>query len=238
MEKTIKKQAKEFWKIIRPAVVIIHILALYLYIAAVHWGVIPRVEKLEESDKDKTVQISSMEKQIPYIAKYEAIVKNLVEVAGDKMTAYEIVEVSRVIITQCQVYQDIELTPDLVFGMMQRESNFNPDAISHAGAFGIMQVTKTIWNLHAPKLGYSEFSRDIALNPIINTEVGIAEMVRLRQVYLAEGFDGWAIPLHSYFWGERLTRMLLNTKQRVNVPGLEYSNGIIQLAREWKEKGV
>jgi len=195
------------------------------------------IKTLNERLAEVEIELKANSKQIPHIAKYMTVVRNLTEAVGDNMTAYEIVEVSKIIVTQCQIHEDIELTPDLIFGLIERESGFNPNAVSSANAYGLMQITRSCFAIHLSELGY-EFSKEVALNPVVNIQVGIMELIRLRRLYLEEGFEGWSIPLHSYFWGERYTRTLLTTKNRVNVPGLEYSKGIIDLAKGWKEKGV
>ena len=223
-----------FWMVIISCVIMGLTVGLVVNIA----NVSNTVEMINDRIQDVELIAEANSKQIPHIANFITIVKNFTEIAGDKMSAYEIVEVSKVVITQCNIYEDIGLTPDLIFGLIDRESDFNPDAISIASAYGLMQITRSVFSMHLFKLGYAGFSRDLALNPIVNVQVGIMELVRLRCLYMEDGIEGWLIPLHSYFWGERYTRTLLTTKKRVNVPGLEYSNGVLDLAKKWKERGV
>jgi len=223
-----------FWMMIISCVIIGLIVGLDVNIA----NVSNTVEMINSRIQDVEIIAEGNSKQIPHIANFITIVKSFTEIAGDKMSAYEIVEVSKVIILQCNIHEDIGLTPDLIFGLIDRESSFNPSAISVASAYGLMQITRSVFSMHLPKLGYAEFSKELALNPVVNVQVGILELIRLRILYMEDGIQGWLVPLHSYFWGERHTRTLLTTKKRVNIPGLEYSQGVLNLAKQWKERGV
>lgn len=196
------------------------------------------VKQLRQENYEQSIMIQANSKQIPYITRYIKLVKELTEVSKDKLTAYEVVEVSRIILTQCQMNQDIGLTPDIVMAMMERESHFNPNAISYAKAFGLMQVTRTIFDLHLPELGYGKFTKSLALSPIVNVEVGIKELVRLRKYWLEEGVDSWMITVNSYFWGIRNTWELFLKKKRAHLPSLEYGKSILDGAREWRKKGL
>ena len=192
-----------------------------------------------ESDLyEHELRINSIEKQIPGISKYMLLVKELSVAAGDRMTAYEVTEIAKIIIVQCALNEDIGLTPSLVVGIMERESNFDPDAVSYAMSFGLMQVTQTVCEIHLPVLGYGNFSEALVLNPIINTEIGIAELIRLRKYWLVNDIDSFIIVTTSYFWGIKNTWYLLNSKKRANLPSLEYGKGILDLAKAWREKGI
>jgi hypothetical protein len=102
-----------------------------------------------------------------------------------------------------------------------------------------MQVIRSTAELHLAQVGYgSVFSKELILNPILNVEIGIAELVRLRKLFLSEGVDGWLIVLTAYFWGERNAWELLNSKKRASLPSLEYGQGVLDLAKKWREAGL
>ena len=185
------------------------------------------------------VAIMANAKQIPYHAKFLKVVEELERASKGKLMASECVRISEIITSQCILNNKIGLTSDKVFAIMERESNFSPDAISRSHAYGIMQLIPTTFMLHSALLGYSgNFHEDLALNPIVNTEVGIQELIRLRKYWLSEGVNDWLVVYTSYFWGTRSTWELFLSKKRAKLPSLEYSKGIIDLAKKWRERGI
>ena len=208
------------------------LLAVYLYL---DHGSKARLEKRIEENK---LDIYALTKQIPTTTQYIDLVKQLSETAGDKLTAYEITEIARIIMVQCALNQDIGLTPSIILGLIERESAFDPDAISKAKAYGLTQVIRPTFELHSYKLGYGEFNKDLALDPIVNVQVGIRHLVYLRKYWLSEGVNSWMITINSYFWGTTITWELFIEKKRARLPSLEYGLGVLKLAEEWKKRGV
>jgi soluble lytic murein transglycosylase len=64
------------------------------------------------------------------------------------------------------------LDPYLVASLIRQESEFNPDAISHSNAYGLMQLLPKTGKGEAKKTGLSHYSTDSLLNPTINIELG------------------------------------------------------------------
>lgn len=194
------------------------------------------LSNMKEVNTEQDVKLYLHDRNIPYIVKYVRLVNALCKVSQDKMSAFEIVEVAKIITIKCEIYTGLGLTPELILAVMERESNFNPNAVSKARAYGLMQVMRSTAELHLALLGYGNvFSKDLMFNPIINVEIGIAELVRLRKLFLSEGVDSWLIVLTAYFWGERNAWELLNSKKRASLPSLEYGRGVLRLADKWKE---
>jgi len=187
--------------------------------------------------KDQEVRLLSLEKQSPQVGRYFLVVKALSDVAADNLSSREIVEISRVILEQCHLHEELGLTPALVFGLMERESAFNPRAISSANAYGLTQVLPTTAEQHLREMGYQRATTDLLLDPIVNVKVGIAELIRLRRYWLAEGVDSWMVVLTSYYWGVRATHILL-TRKSAPLPTLEYGKGVLELSDKWREKGL
>jgi soluble lytic murein transglycosylase-like protein len=196
------------------------------------------VSRLRLENYAQSSQIEAVKKQVPEMAQYMLLVQNLQKASRGKLTAYQVAEISRVIIEQCYANQDIGFTPAIVLGVIERESRFNPKAVSKARAFGLMQVIQLTFEGHLADLGYGRFTKDLALDPIVNVQVGIRELVRLRRYWLAEGVDDWIVAANSYFWGVRLTWALLQNKRRSWLPSLEYGRGVLLLARAWEAKGL
>jgi hypothetical protein len=187
--------------------------------------------------QEHQLQIELNSTQIPDIAKFVGLVEQLSEVSQGKLAPEEVVNVAEIIYKECAANKDIGLTPDIILGLIERESNFNPDAVSSAKAYGLMQIIEDTWLMH-DMFDMWAFSPDVAVNPEINVRVGIAELVRLRRYWLREGQDNWMIPLTSYFWGVRNTWILLTSKTRDMLPSLEYGKGVLDLASEWRERGI
>ena len=194
------------------------------------------ISTISQTLKEQEVRVLSLEKQYPQVAKYFQVVRALSDRAGAWLTAREIVEVSRVILEQCSLYADLGLTPSLIFAVIERESGFNPRAVSQADAYGLMQVLLPTAEQHLKELGYA-VDYELLLDPVINVRVGIAELVRLRKYWLSEGVDSWLVTLTSYYWGVRATHFLLTKKSSV-VPSLEYGRGVLSLSDKWKESGL
>lgn len=170
----------DYKKIILPAIFFLALLFTFAYFHG-------QMEEKKRMDEEQNLVLQTHDKQIPYIVKYVKLVKELERASKGKLTAFEVVEISRVIITYCQIYQDIGLTADKILALIERESAFNPAAISKARAYGLTQCIETVFDLHLPELGYGRFNKDLALNPIVNIEVGIKHLVYLRKYWLEQG---------------------------------------------------
>ena len=76
---------------------------------------------------------------------------------------------------------------------METESSFNPFAVSHAGAYGLMQVMQrtagadVFQRIHRRN---DQPSRNYLLNPQNNVDTGTAYLSILRDVYLKD-VQGW-----------------------------------------------
>ena len=64
------------------------------------------------------------------------------------------------------------LDPYLVASLIRQESEFNAGAISHANAWGLMQLLPSVGKAMARKEGLKGFSTNSLLNPSINLELG------------------------------------------------------------------
>jgi soluble lytic murein transglycosylase len=71
------------------------------------------------------------------------------------------------------------LDPYLVASLIRQESEFNPNALSHANAYGLMQLLPSVGKSMAKKQGMKGFSAGQLLNPSINLELGT---LNLKQV--------------------------------------------------------
>ena len=71
------------------------------------------------------------------------------------------------------------LDPYLVASLIRQESEFNPNAVSHANAYGLMQLLPSVGKTLAKQQGLKPFDAGRLLDPRVNLQLGTAN---LRQV--------------------------------------------------------
>lgn len=81
------------------------------------------------------------------------------------------------------------LSPALIYGIIETESSFNPYAVSPANAYGLMQVVpatagKDVYNLVKKKSGQP--TKAVLFSPAKNIDIGSAYLYILQNRYLAK----------------------------------------------------
>jgi soluble lytic murein transglycosylase len=71
------------------------------------------------------------------------------------------------------------LDPALVAALIRQESNFNPGALSPAGARGLMQVMPSVGRSVAGSIGIKPWSPSLLYDPGINIEIGVRHLAPL-----------------------------------------------------------
>lgn len=79
--------------------------------------------------------------------------------------------------------QNYDVDPLLVYSVIKAESNFKADAISGAGAMGLMQIMPETYEWLALKTGETEVSKEDLLNPEINIKYGCLFLSILIEKY-------------------------------------------------------
>jgi soluble lytic murein transglycosylase len=64
------------------------------------------------------------------------------------------------------------LDPYLVASLIRQESEFNAGVVSHANAWGLMQLLPSVGKSMAKKQGIKHFNANVLLNPAINMQLG------------------------------------------------------------------
>jgi len=80
-------------------------------------------------------------------------------------------------------------SPELILGVIQIESNFNPTAISHRGAYGLMQVNLAVWR--------NELSIDDKKIFNIDYNIGLGVEILHRYYKVANGNMNRALHLYN-----------------------------------------
>lgn len=184
------------------------------------------------------LHVFAIEKKMPFISRYLSVVSKLEEAAGKKMSAREVVNVATVIVEMCEQNKDIDLTEDIVFGVIERESGFDPKSVSPKKAYGLMQLLFSTALIHSDALGHPNLTVDLLMNPSVNVSIGISELCRLRKQFLSFGISEWSSCLSAYYWGERPVFNLIFGKEMGTYPSLEYGHGVMKLAKKWRENGL
>lgn len=100
------------------------------------------------------------------------------------------------IINYSQIHQ---LNPSMVEAMIFVESGFNPNAISHKGAMGLMQIMPETGEWGAKELGIKNYSSKDLLEPQKNLRVGTWYLAYLKRLYNGNDY----LALASYNAGHR-----------------------------------
>lgn len=85
-----------------------------------------RLDKTMENNAQKLEQYAFMEYKVNAFAKRYALYSDILDAVYKKSSQYG-------------------FEPELVLGIVQVESNFNPSAVSYVGAVGLMQVNLPVW---------------------------------------------------------------------------------------------
>ena len=64
------------------------------------------------------------------------------------------------------------LDPYLVASLIRQESEFNPGVVSHANAYGLMQILPSTGKSTAKRVGLQNYKTDSLLEPTVNIELG------------------------------------------------------------------
>jgi soluble lytic murein transglycosylase len=106
------------------------------------------------------------------------------------------------------------LDPYLVASLIRQESEFNAGAVSHANAYGLMQLLPSVGKSMAKKHGIKRFDTRQLLNPSVNLELGTTN---LKQVL--DRFGGQVeYALAAYNAGDTPVRQWLASNDYKDVP--------------------
>lgn len=112
-----------------------------------------------------------------------------------------------------------DVDPYLVAAVVSTESNWNHQAVSSAGAIGLMQLMPMTGELMASKIGinYSPF------DPETNIELGTF-LLRV----LIERWHNWDVALAAYFAGSGGVKKALETDGQFTAGMRKYANGVLK----------
>ena len=106
------------------------------------------------------------------------------------------------------------LDPYLVASLIRQESEFNPSVVSHANAYGLMQLLPSVGKSIARQQGVKPFDAGKLLDPRINLQLGTAN---LRQVLNRYGGQV-EYALAAYNAGDTPVRQWMATGDYKDVP--------------------
>ena len=100
------------------------------------------------------------------------------------------------------------LSASVVASVINAESNFNKNAVSHKGAIGLMQILPSTAEWINSQIYNTDFSKELLKNPQINIEMGCFYLN-----YLSKKFDNLTCVLCAYNAGETVVRQWLNNPE-------------------------
>ena len=160
------------------------------------------------------------------------------EKLGAKVTIQDKVKVAQTIYSLATIKK---IPLNLICGLIEVESNWNPDCTSEANAKGLMQPLPSTARPYL-RCERIEYSPNVLFDPVVNVTVGIEVLADLHAAHVEAGqetVDTWDKTLHSYFWGATNTAQLYGkTDNRVNVPNMSYPMRVMTKAKFYKEKGL
>jgi len=108
------------------------------------------------------------------------------------------------------------VTDSFITSLQMKESTNNPRAVSSKGARGLMQIMKPTWNEMTKEVYGEELDYDLAFDPRINKEVGVAYLNRIDGI-LTSNLEGYS-------------KMPIKEKQKKIAAA--YNGGITRLLRK------
>jgi len=147
--------------------------------------------------------------------KQEDIIRKRADIlSGIKIPKTFPIDHLNVVLNECKEY---DIPPRIAFRLIQKESNFRPNAKSSAGANGYMQIMPVTYKGYSKKLGISDSS------PESNIKVGMFYLKTLygyfdRRENLSSE-EKWRLTLFSYNFG--ISRV---GKNREKFLGPQYKN--------------
>ena len=100
------------------------------------------------------------------------------------------------------------ISPRLVASLINEESSFDPNAVSKAGAMGLMQITPSTGEYIAKKLGVQDYKTEDLFDVDTNIKFGCYYLSYLRERFVDE-----QVYLAAYNAGETTVSIWLNNKE-------------------------
>lgn len=151
-----------------------------------------------------TNQISSREskvRELESVVKRFRLKEEIYQILkGNGISLGQGMGIAESILTQCETLQ---LPPELILSIMQKETNHNPVAVSKKGAMGIMQIMPITWDEYVRKLDLG-VSRQAAFDPVVNIRVGAQVVKDLYEAYkqkTSSDQEAWRLTLSAYYSG-------------------------------------
>lgn len=187
----------------------------HIFIAGILIALIPLLMVSLKNDRDRRAEmrkianlilaqrneIAAFSAELKPLAQRIAVYQALALGAKERLSGLEVGRITEIIVNYCFRYRALGLMPSNILALWRQESNFDPDAVSYADAMGMGQLMWLTALPHLYDMGHVRPNKAVLFDPVINAEVSIREIVRLRQFYLGIGIRDWTWPIASYYWG-------------------------------------
>ncbi len=183
------------------AVLVVGVIGLLVGLNVDMRAVNKEAKLVERELRAMSIRLDNFSKELYPLARRIAVYHALSEGAKEKLNGLEVWQITDIIIDYCQQNEDVGFTPSVILAVWRQESNFDPDALSNKDAMGMGQV---LWTTALPYLyamGHIRPNKAIMFDPVVNAEISIKHLLRLRQFYLGIGVRDWLWVFSEYFWG-------------------------------------
>lgn len=109
-------------------------------------------------------------------------------------------KVSLIIAIKVVQNKQIGLTSEIIHAILETESSYDIDAVSHKGAIGWMQLMEQTAKTEMLSLKIP-FSKDLIKTPEFNLLLGIEHLIYLRKELLKRGKTEWFYVFYAYYNG-------------------------------------
>ncbi len=219
-------------------IVIAFIAAVVMATVAIH-----ETKTLKVQLKEAQIQIEAMHstvgEQAGYISVLNTLIGKLKEYGQfDKYTPEQITGLATMVLEQSALYSDAGVTPSLIMAVMEKESGFNPLAVSSVRAVGLMQVRRAAAQTTLDRMGYT-YSVALMQDPILSTKVGTEYLVWLHRLFMSEGVEkasDWTYSLMAYNNGPTVAFAFV-AGDDIIVNGA-YAADVVQLRNNYEGRGM
>ena len=212
---------------------------IFLAYGGLHFFLVERTEKLIQKNEELALDITNLklfQEQSARLLRLEQVLLSNAYIK-EQIGQDNIAQFAFKILTTADMYKEDGLTPALLLGLIEVESNFQTKVISESGAYGLMQVMRSTATPYL-RARNREWSDVIMFDPMVNITIGIDVLVDMHRMFLARGMekkDEWTLSLICYNRGEGSVRDAINRK---NPLYLDYAVKVKMAARKWDALGL
>ena len=153
-------------------------------------------------------------------------------------------DISTVIALSDRIYDMCQLRKipiSLICGMIETESNWNPNIVSSLDARGLIQILPATARTYCQAMGI-EYSDKVLFNPIINVTIGINYIYNNHLQFMelnVETENNFTFSVSGFFWGKESVVTLVGKKdEKMLAPNFAYYRRVMNAAKQYENLGL